>query len=1722
MENTTSVNVPIVGMKTDNHSLNTDDKSYRHALNASIENFDGEGFPVFQNEPSNILAVNLPEGFKVIGKAVISEQNRVILMLVNPTTGKSQIGEFINCNYVDGTDGTSGGTCIGCLGGLEELPPLETIQQVPYCTYRTINASDCWNFNIDYPVDIEYKITDCTLNLYFTDNYNERRYIYFDYFDGNPSSALVIQPYFYVIEGYTPPPCVTPIYSLTEIDCNKIKYHPNYTRPCIDFVDTLPGGLLRSGVYQALFAYADVSGNPLSNYTPGTQVVPVRTKDITLATNYQTSNAIKFKISNIDTSGVFQYYNFVIAETIDNFTEFKLVGTFPISTNTQLYTGNNPLLKKLTPDEVFFRRPFYEKAKSVTKSNDYLFFGGLSEFPKYNLQPIADRIYFKWQTAALKESVYNDPKNTFYFKGYMRDEVYALGIVFEAANGEDLCAIHVPGPSKEFFQTKYSINVDEIVNNKDVINDTTCEPDLRNKLWQVYNLAKLTNNRHLFTDNCDKLQEWESGDFSYWESTETYPNNPAVWGDLCGKPIRHHKFPDSCVSHTHDGMNGNKAFEDNNIVFPMGLKVSGQSIKDALDEAVTLGLITQEQRDRIASYRIVRGNRAQSKSIVAKGLLYDVWDYSKNNKTFHYSNYPYNDLRPDIFIGDSTLTYETPDNSPYTTDFRRSGRYTFHSPDTSFTNPKLGTELKLETEEYGKAEGFFNECLLQAKYKFLSTASYVLALATGVAAALSATTEKECTTYNIKSDTKEVQEKPGFSYVGEGGATVNTLTVGTVTFGSGTSGTSGTINTKITAEKKDMSLGERRVFYNNSYNIPNPNGGGPFFKSNDIRTGQDNLTGTSKDLKVDNYTKTTCTGTTYQEMNKPGILAVLTGALGFGTESLQGLYYRLSLGLFEMKKVLDLIESLVPKKNFAIQYNSVGRYNNYKCVPNFTGNKRRKILRSAYLDSTIQTIDETVNSISQNFTTINFNNWSRESSVYIRLAFNNVNELFPDPTVRDTSRFTLGSVGGYDDLNKKFQSTVSSYYASIKNYVPDQYGNVYSIEYLDTSACSVLVPTEDLPTTTTRLSNNNSFFVFGGDTFINRFALKRKMSFFNQTAFKFTDQSDIRYQDLGNVGFPNYYFNTPGTIMESLTESSLGLSTLINLGSIPGLFGVPKNRLDNDTLLTFFFYQKGHIYLYNYGVPYFFVESDVNTDYRHGENNMEKDFYPHKKDLDEWFQEKNVPIAEDNYYTYNTTFSKQAKESVICINKESFDPNKICKSTFPFRLIYSEQSQSNQSNFDNWLIFKANNYNDFPLTNGDLITADGIENDKVLVRFENTFDIFNAYNTIQTDGNSLQVGNGGLFATRPQQFSTTSLGYGGSQNRALLQTEFGHIWVDAKRGQVFVLGSNGSGLDEISKNGMRNWFKENLPFQIKKDFPIIDIDDIDNNYKGIGLHMSFDKRFSRFLLTKLDYKVIDNRVRYDDGNKSFFYRDSNNTRIDIEVTNPLFFCNKSFTISYNFATKGWVSFHSFMPNVYIDWVNYFQSVTGSKVWSHGLTNKSYQVYNGLLFPFSIDFQTKPTYGQAYLNSVEYMVDVIRYHGEYDSFYKDTITFNKAIVYNNKQCSGMLNLHVSDYDNMNEVGDYPRTVQGGTEIEVTNSHGFWSFNQFHDCTISQYNNLPFFKNNCSNSGKELNPSALNYYKSDLDKSLIRGDFHNIVLINDKESRYKFILKHITNKAYKSLN
>lgn len=1629
MADTSNINQPRIGMNTDAFSYNLEKGEYSFALNATYENEQGNG-GVLQNIESNYLTATFPN-YKVIGNRYVPELMRSIYMLVNDE-GDSVIAELLDKEYVDKTD-----------TNYVEQAPLEATIQLPYNEFNVIVKSKNLNFNINNPVKFEYRISRTGLNLYIVDDLNPLRFIYFNLVGNN----LVLQDRFKVITGYDPDNCNLPIYS-EELDPNKIRYNPDFSRPCVEFVDDVFGGSLKAGAYQALVCYADSLGNPLTKYFPATSIIPIKTKNVTIETDYITDKALVFKINNLEQSGVFTHYNIVIAETAKDFTEFKLAATLPISQESYTYTGNANEYRTLTPQDVFFERPIYSKAFAIGQANDYLFYGNLEEYKKLNLQPVANKIKLFWATKAIDEELLKDARYANNLRGYMRDEVYALGIVFELTDDNDTIAFHIPGPSKEYFRDAYNMNVDQIVDNEDNIPDESCADIQNNKFWQMYNLGKVIGTPHEYSTKCDDDKVWEWGDFSYHESIRTYPNVPEIWGDLCGKPIRHHKFPDSNVTHFHDGLNSNKDFTQSNVVYPIGIKVDHSSVIAAISWAVDNNIITQEDAARIKGYRIVRGNRVGNKSIIAKGLLYNVWSYNRDNKTIYYPNFPYNDLTPNYLIAPDDRTYTKSNTSnPTPSEYRGSKRYTFHSPDIHFTNPSPSNILKLESLEYGQSSGFFNEAEEQAKYQLLSQTARTLCFVAGVTSVFGEI-------FQLQSTVEQIVKPSSF-----------VIPITTAVFGN-------TVTVPIT--------------------LPDP-----LFSLNPFKPGVYNrMTGLNQALPGAPITKRTTDdikGSPFQLMNPIGGLTsglpnllkpIVTGIVWAAGAFNQGLYL-LTRIVQESDNFAETIKKLIPRLNYAIQYNSVGKYNNYYPINTF-GKIYRPIEKWEYLPSSMKTISEESGSIT-------FNNWNRESSLYLKLADNKTD--FDAPAVRDTSRITMAqAVLKYGDLNRDITRYVSSYYASLKNRKPDQYGTIYNVEYLETDGCSVEMSADSV-----------TKVLYGGDTFISRFALKRKHPLFIQNRFMQMDNSDVLYSKLGNVGYPNYFIDYNQSFGERLQES-LDTQGFFNIlrELIESLMGLDETRLDvrKSNLL----YQKGYIHLYHYGIPYFLVESDVNCFYRHAENTKEKDFYPNNNNLSSWLQEKNVPITEDNAYIYNKDYSKQNKESNIRTITPQSKFNDLNAIKLDRRIINTEKAKTLNEN-DNWLILKANNFTNIDARRGSVFGVDSIEDQQVLIRAANSSYLINAYNKIETNGLEIQVGRGALYESI-REFVSTDLGFMGSQNRSMIRTEFGHVFADAKRGQVFMIGPKGSGLEEISANKMRNWFRENLPFQIAKDFNI-DPKDLDNNYKGIGLHFSYDKRFSRLFLTKLDYKVIDKDVKYDEVNKNF-YKVVNNIKTTVELNNPLYFCNKSWTISYNLLLKTWISYYSFIPNFYNDLLNTFQSgLNDGSVWTHNVSNKSYQVFYGVKHPFTIEIPSEFKGTNNFLENIEYVNDCIRYHGDSDWFYNRRITFNKAIVYNERQNSGELELIPKNNEDLSSVGLLPRVVNNRYQINISNVENNWRFNEFFDSVKSQTNNVPIWKRDCNNVDKKLNHDAFNYSINDYDKALIRGKNCSIRLINDKYTNYKFM-------------
>lgn len=531
-----------------------------------------------------------------------------------------------------------------------------------------------------------------------------------------------------------------------------------------------------------------------------------------------------------------------------------------------------------------------------------------------------------------------------------------------------------------------------------------------------------------------------------------------------------------------------------------------------------------------------------------------------------------------------------------------------------------------------------------------------------------------------------------------------------------------------------------------------------------------------------------------------------------------------------------------------------------------------------------------------------------------------------------------------------------------------------------------------------------------------------------------------------------------------------------------------------------------------YGVPYYFCESEVNVDYRQAYNELEGNFFPNvSNDIpDDWLQEKNVPIINDNTYTYNKTYSKQNKESFVDHLGEDFDPEELCTTNFPNRAIWSDKS-SLEENKNNWLIYRPSAYYDFPKSYGALVSLDKIQNIEVLARFENKTQRYNALTVANvSDGPQAYLGNPALFSgTPPVDIAETDNGYAGSQNKFLLRTEFGQVFVDAKRGQVILLSSNGT--QTISNLGMSKWFAENLPFQILKsnpDFPI------DNAQNAVGITGVYDQFYQRFIITKKDYVPKDG-VDVFSASEVYYNDQAAQESIKINFGDPEYFIDKSWTLSFSFKTNSWTSFHSFAPNYYVAYPTYFQTGINSEgsLWNHNKVYDKYQTYYDTEYPFIIEYPFPYTSQDQILQSVKSYCNS-RIYTSQDTFYEpnEILFFNKVIAYNYQQCSGIRNLVPKPKNNLSTYMQYPKYNSDSIDILVSKTDNFFNFNGLWDVSINKSEPLFTTPETFLTTDKDLNQDNMNYTNTvSYNKAPLRARDTFIRLILDNRNDFKLLTK-----------
>jgi hypothetical protein len=135
---------------------------------------------------------------------------------------------------------------------------------------------------------------------------------------------------------------------------------------------------------------------------------------------------------------------------------------------------------------------------------------------------------------------------------------------------------------------------------------------------------------------------------------------------------------------------------------------------------------------------------------------------------------------------------------------------------------------------------------------------------------------------------------------------------------------------------------------------------------------------------------------------------------------------------------------------------------------------------------------------------------------------------------------------------------------------------------------------------------------------------------------------------------------------------------------------------------------------------------------------------------------------------------------------------------------------------------------------------------------------------------------------------------------------------------------------------------------------------------------------------------------------------------------------------------------------------------------------------------------------------------------------NNIFFNKAVVYNDQQCSGLLNLVPKPLNNMSAYLGYPKYNADSRDILYVKSDNFYNYNGFWDI-VKDYEE-PIWLADCTpnSENKILNDSNLDYANRSFKKYPIRGKDCRIRHILDNRSDVRItsqLLATETQTSYK---
>jgi hypothetical protein len=204
-------------------------------------------------------------------------------------------------------------------------------------------------------------------------------------------------------------------------------------------------------------------------------------------------------------------------------------------------------------------------------------------------------------------------------------------------------------------------------------------------------------------------------------------------------------------------------------------------------------------------------------------------------------------------------------------------------------------------------------------------------------------------------------------------------------------------------------------------------------------------------------------------------------------------------------------------------------------------------------------------------------------------------------------------------------------------------------------------------------------------------------------------------------------------------------------------------------------------------------------------------------------------------------------------------------------------------------------------------------------------------------------------------------------------------------------------------------------------------------------------------------------------------------------------------------------------------VQFSQTMTAC-IWRH-LTNISlYNTFYGNIAPYIIEYPFAYSYQDEILQNVKDYTKAYEYVSIFDGVYNDNTRietndkwFNKAVLYNGQQSSGILELVAKPLHNLKAYMQYPILNAESKTITYTKSDNFYQYNTFWAAEISSQ--IPLFRTSCESLSidKVVNQANMDYGARSFKKATLRAKELKVRHILDNSSTTHLVSQFILTPA-----